>query len=54
MMLKKILFVSDWTNKPTIGDYVLVEVMTFSRKYYVGQITKNKNFESDYEIFYML
>ena len=32
---------------------MLVEFKTFSRKYYVGQITKNKDFEGDYEIFYM-
>ena len=36
-----------------IGDYVLVEFKTFPRKYYVGRITKSKDFEGDYEIFYM-
>ena len=43
----------DCTNDPAIGDYVLVEFKTFLRKCYVGQNTKNKNFEGDYEISYM-
>ena len=30
--------------------YMLVEFKTFPRKYYVGRITKNKDFEGDYEI----
>ena len=45
--------VPDCSNEPAIGDYVLVEFKTFPRKYYVGQITKNKDFEGDYEISYM-
>ena len=32
---------------------MLVEFKIFSRKCYVDQITKNKDFEGDYEIFYM-
>ena len=32
---------------------MLVEFKTFSRKYYVGQITKNKDFEGVHEISYM-
>ena len=43
----------DCTNKPSIGDYVLGEFKTFPRKYYVGQITINKNLQSNYEISYM-
>ena len=50
VMLKKNFLVPDCTNEPAIGDYVLVEFKTFPRKYYVGQITKNKDFEGDYEI----
>ena len=41
------------TKKRAIGDYVRVEFKTFPRKYYVGRITKNKDFEGDYEISYM-
>ena len=52
-MLKKNLLVPDCTNEPAIGDYVLVEFKTFPRKYYVGQITKNKDFEGDREISFM-
>ena len=51
VILKKNL-VPDCTNEPAISDYVLVEFKTFPRKYYVGQITKNKDFEGDYEISY--
>ena len=50
VMLKKNLLVRGCTNEPAIGDYVLVEFKTFPRKYYVGRITKNKDFEGDYEI----
>ena len=32
---------------------MLVECKSFPRKYYVDQITKNKDFEGDYEISYM-
>ena len=52
-MLKKNLLVPDCTNEPAISDYVLVEFKAFPRKYYVGQIIKNKDFEGDYEISYM-
>ena len=45
--------VPNCTNEPAIGDYVLVEFKTFLKKYYVGQITKNIDFEGDYEISYM-
>ena len=38
---------------PSLGTPVLVEYKTFHKKYYVGQITKNKDFEGDYEVFYM-
>ena len=48
--VEKNLLVPDCTNEPAIGDYVLVEFKTFRRKYYVGQIIKNKDFEGDYEI----
>ena len=41
------------TNETAIGDYMLLEFKTFPRKYYVGWITKNKDFEGDYEISYM-
>ena len=51
--VKKNLLVSECTNELAIGDYVLVEFKTFLRKYYVVQITKNKDFEGDYEISYM-
>ena len=51
--VEKNLLVSDCTNEPAIGDYVLVEFKTFPKKYYVGQITKSKDFESDYEISYL-
>ena len=33
--------------------YVLDEFETFSRKLYVGQITKNKEFEGNHEISFM-
>ena len=48
--VEKNLLVPDCTNEPAIGDYVLVEFITFPKKYYVGEITKNKDFEGDYEI----
>ena len=48
--VEKNLFAPDCTNEPAIGDYVLVEFKTFPRKYYVGQITKNKDFKGDREI----
>ena len=51
--VEKNLLVSDCTNEPAMDDYVLVEFKAFPRKYYVGRITKNKDFEGDYEIFYM-
>ena len=51
--VEKNLLVSDCTNEPAIDDYVLVEFKTFPRKYYVGQIIKNKDFEGDYKISYM-
>ena len=51
--VEKNLLVPDCTNEPAIGDYVLVKFKTFPRKYYVGQITKNKDFESDREISFM-
>ena len=51
--VEKNLLVPDCTNEPAIGDYALVEFKTFLRKCYVGQITKNKDFEGDYEISYM-
>ena len=51
--VEKNLLVPDCINEPAIGDYVLVEFKTFLRKYYVGQITKNKDFEGDLEIFFM-
>ena len=51
--VEKNLLVPDCTNEPAIGDYVLVEFKTFPKKYYVDQITKNKDFEGDYEISYM-
>ena len=51
--VEKNLLVPDCTNEPAIDDYVLVKFKTFPRKYYVGQITKNKDFEGDYEISYM-
>ena len=44
--VKKNLLVPDCTNEPAIGDYVLVEFKTFPRKYYVGHIIKNKDFEA--------
>ena len=49
--VEKNLLVPDCTNEPAIGDYMLFK--TFPRKYYVGQINKNKDFEGDYEISYM-
>ena len=52
-LVEKNLFVPNCTNEPAINDYVLVEFKTFPKKYYVGQITKNMDFEGDYEIFYM-
>ena len=48
--VEKNLLVPDCANGPAISDYVLVEFKTFP---YVGQITKNKDFEGDYEISYM-
>ena len=51
--VEKNLLVLECTNGPAIGDCVLVKFNTFPRKYYVGQITKNKDFEGDYEISYM-
>ena len=51
--VEKIFLVPDCSNEPAIGDYVLVEFKTFPRKYYVGKITKNKDFEGDYKISYM-
>ena len=51
--VEKSLLVPDCTNEPAISDYVLVKFKAFPRKYYVGQITKNKGFEGDYEITYM-
>ena len=51
--VEKNLLVPDCTNEPAIDDYVLVEFKTFLKKYYVGQITKSKDFEGDYEISYM-
>ena len=51
--VEKNLIVPDCTNESAIGDYVLVEFKTFPKKYYVGQISKNKNFEDNYEISYM-
>ena len=51
--VEKSLLVPDSANEPAIGDYVLVKFKTFSRKYYVGQITKNKDLEGVYGISYM-
>ena len=51
--VEKNLLVPNCTNEPAIGDYVIVELKTFSKKYYVSQITKNIDFEGDYEISYM-
>ena len=51
--VEKNFLVRDCTNEPAIGEYMLVEFKTFPKKYYVGQITKNKDFEGDYEISYM-
>ena len=51
--VEKNLLVPDCTNEPAMGDYVLVKFKTFPRKYYIGQMTKNKDFEGDYEISYM-
>ena len=51
--VEKNLLVPDCTNEPAISDNVLVEFKTFPRKYCVGQIIKNKDFEGDYEISYM-
>ena len=51
--VEKNLLVPDCTNEPAIGDYVLVEFKTFPKKYYVGQITKSKNFEGGKKISYM-
>ena len=51
--VEKNLLVPDCTNEPGIGDYVLVEFKTLPRRYYVGQITKNKDFEGDREISFM-
>ena len=51
--VEKNLLVPDCTNEPAIDDYVLIEFKRFPRKYYVGQIIKNKDFEGDYEISYM-
>ena len=48
--VEKNLLVPDCTNKSAIGDYVLVKFKTFPMKYYVGQITKNKDFEGYYKI----
>ena len=52
-VVEKNLLVPDCANKPAIGDYMLVEFKTFPRKYYVRQITKNKDFEGDREISFM-
>ena len=51
--VEKNLLVPDCTNKSAIGDYMLVKFKTFPRKYYVGQITKNKDFEGYYKISHM-
>ena len=51
--VEKNLLVPDCNNEPAIGDYVLLEFKAFPRKYYVGRITKNKDFEGDYEISYL-
>ena len=47
------LLVPDCTNDPAIGGCVLGEFKTFLRKYYVGQVTKHKDFEIDYVVSYM-
>ena len=47
---EKNLHVPDSTNEPAIGDYVLVKFKTFSRKYYVGQITKNKDMRKKHNV----
>ena len=51
--LLRLLIFPELNKPPEVNDFVLIEINTLPKKYYVGKITKPEDADKDYEISYM-